>query len=225
MKIVTSVASYAGQTAKHWKMLAALAPVRMVTVENESNVTLARCRQMTLLETVKEDWDVALLMDDDVFFRSVPHAEFLAQEARANGRATAALYPSIGGNVNVRMVRSGPIIRDVVRVLTGVGALAIPREVFEDLRERVPRCEVSSGLTVGEYCRSGASEIEPGQWWSEDFSLCWNLGGVEISSLAAMHQKGRMLELSPESFESVREQLRRMRRATLGEPDLETSQE
>lgn len=199
MKIITTVASLTGQTAKHWKMCADLEPVTHISVENDSCVAAARNRCLTAAYRAP-GWDVCLMIDDDVTMTKDDWI-CLCKQAHQTGEAVAAVYPTASGRVHLQFAQDP---RDARRqlVLTGLGALAIPRRALEVL------AGCSKVVLSGEHKEIIAftkSDVAPDNlhWWNEDAWLCYRLGGVRISPTRATHWKLKGLQLSPEALEDV----------------------
>lgn len=189
-KLIVSVASLAGQSAAHWKMCAYLEPLSLITVEAESNVALARNRQLTAALDAPEPWEVCMLFDDDVFV-STSDAESIAIMANELGRPVSALYPTSAGDVRVQYAT----IEGKVILLTGLGAIAIPRTTLVDLAEHLDLITTGEG-TIRPFCKSAPSP-DGRFWWNEDAWLCYNLGGVvPHPTVRAEHRKSRMMRLS-----------------------------
>ena len=204
MRIITTVASLHGQSAEHYKMCVSLGPVAHVEVKAESNVAAARNRCLTAVAR-HLDWDVCLMLDDDVFM-SPNDARDLCGYAMIRKRPVSALYPTSAGDVRIRFAVDPEEPREALQ-LTGLGALAIPREVLIRRAEGLRYLDVQNGKLLQAFTKSAPAPCGT-EWWNEDAWLCYGLGGVEISkSYTAKHLKGRMLELSEQAHIDMLEQI------------------
>lgn len=210
MKIITAVASLSGQSAEHYKFCGSLEPVRHIGVSHESNTALARNRQLTAaVRAMPEGWDVCLMLDDDVFMSTLD-AKCLCKAAHQEGTVQSALYPTAAGDVRLRIAQDPKDARRSI-VLTGAGALAIPRDVLEHVAAFMPELRSSDEQRVFPFARSAPSP-DGKEWWSEDQWLCYTLGGVQVSaSVTASHKKHRMLRLSVDGLKDALMQIEHLR--------------
>lgn len=147
-----------------------------------SDVTFARNRALSATcNHLREfpDRDVVLMMDDDMVVPSEV-AQRLADEARASGVACSAAYATATAYLAGCRWKKKP-----GRWLVGLGCVAIPRALLLELEARAEAFEVN-GEVLHEFTWSSA---EGGEWFSEDYRLCMNLGGVVLLPLGVGHVK------------------------------------
>ncbi len=169
------------QTQRSIEALRRLGAIRLVE-SGSTDVSLARNRALTAAcRALREhmERDVVLMLDDDM---EVPAevAQELVDKARELGEATSAVYATANAylaGMRWKAKRS--------HWLVGLGCVAIPRALLLELEERSETFKLGEAV-FSEFTWSCA---EDGNWYSEDFRLCMNLGGAVLLPLPVGHVK------------------------------------
>lgn len=177
-----------------------------------SDVTLARNLALSAVWRAYRDGQLAprvpevlLLVDDDMVFELEAVAA-LIEHARTHGEPASAMYATMAGTLAATRVREWPGFW-----LAGLGLLAIPWKLFAFLVEESQRFTMGlDGLdqwafTSSTWRPNDDDESKPGQWMSEDYTLCRRMGGVRLLPVAAGHLKEIPLWPDDETIAKVRD--------------------
>lgn len=168
--------------------------VRCTVVEGCSCTPLARCFTITKAIECGRDFDVALLMDDDMGVRRIEDVHQLVEAAAKLQRPVSGVYIGKTGQVMATELTSGSGPWQERRWLTGLGCFAVPMSLLRDL---AAMSEVLA-LELGEFYAvtwAGPGNTDDGErkWFSEDYRLSKRLGGVTLAPISFGHQKPTLL--------------------------------
>jgi hypothetical protein len=165
------------------------------------------------------DRDTLLMVDDDMLF-DAHHAQRLVDHTRVFGRAASAMYATMGGSLaGTRITIGAPDDEQTLAALqacgvhpqrwvTGLGLLAIPARLVLELEARsetfqFPDRNDPRGVSDNNaFTTSGPSG---GDWWSEDYTLTRNLGGVHLLPMAIGHLKTIPIYPDAETVRRIKE--------------------
>lgn len=197
---ISSNRSFEKQTLQTVTELSRLGAVRLFE-SGSSDVSFARNRALSgVCKMLRDhpDRDVVLMLDDDMAVQpSVARA--IVEHARSSGEPTSAAYCT-GDGKHVAATRWSA---KPSHWLVGLGCLAIPRARLLELEQRSDSFELN-GEVMSEFTWSCA---EGGKYYSEDFRLSMNLGGVVLLPLAAGHVKKGVLLPDEITLERIRDGL------------------
>lgn len=159
------------------------AGAQMLLERGSACVAFARNRALSLaceaLRGPCSDRTIVLMVDDDMEF-DVATAQQVVSAARSSGVATSAAYATVTGKL------AGSIWKDHPgKWLMGLGCLALPVPLLLELEKRSESFEHSNKA----YSQFTWVGVDAGEWMSEDFRFCKNLGGVNLLPLAVGHIK------------------------------------
>lgn len=161
-----------------------------------SDVSFARSRALSFAcEAIRgelAECDVVLMVDDDMEF-SPEMAQEVVDKCRELGRPTSAAYATLTSKLAAMRWRDG-------LWCCGLGLFAIPVPMLLELEARSESFELF-GKAYSQFTWSGADR---GQWFSEDFRLCIELGGAVLLPLGAAHIKKAALLPDDETIEQIR---------------------
>ena len=173
-----------------------------------SDVTLARNVLLTdAFDSMRANSAIegALFIDDDIVFNRSNVEALLEQSQTLGNIATAGAYGHGQGSfAATRFGRSieGPGRKPVPLFYTGAGFLFIPRRLVLDLGGVSRVVSGPEGRPVRAFTQSHPG---PEMWHSEDYELCWRLGGVPLVTTVG-HVKRMTLYPDPASFARLLEQ-------------------
>ncbi len=147
-----------------------------------SDVTLARNRALSMCcETLRNfpERDVVLMLDDDMVM-DLDVAQQLVSAARSTGEPTSGAYATATSMLAGCRWKKTPS-----RWLVGLGCLALPSARLLELEQRSESFKISDRM----YSEFTWSSAEEGEWFSEDYRLSMNLGGVVLLPVAVGHVK------------------------------------
>jgi hypothetical protein len=152
------------------------------------NIALSAVYEATREPLVREKRDMLLMVDDDMIF-DVATAQAVVDSARATGVAASAMYATTAATLaacrlTLVLADGDPGYEQLW--MTGLGLIAIPLSRLEELAVRSPRFKFGAEK---EYVAFTSSTCENGAWFSEDFTLCKELGGVHLLPVCAGHMK------------------------------------
>jgi hypothetical protein len=128
--------------------------------------------------------DTVLLLDDDMVFQASDVLE-LVEHSRRTTECCSGVYLTADGKLCARPCRDLVVVPGApLRWLTGLGCLAVPRDLLARVRECLPK---TAGIT--HWCRSGPHPDFPGEWFPNDFWFCHHFRGVLLLPLAFGHLK------------------------------------
>ncbi len=160
--------------------------------EGSSDVTLARNISLSIAceALLQHGWvDVVLMVDDDMVW-TVEQAQQVADRCRATQRPCSACYAMKDGRMAA--YHDGKIWQ------TGLGFLAIPRQLLLDMYVTSRLFKAADGRPVREFTKSGVEgNDQEGEWKGEDFWLTRRMGGVELLPIGVGHIKQIVLYPQP----------------------------
>lgn len=176
-----------------------------------SDVALARCLALTgacnalrllnkegNVSTARGPFDTLLMVDDDMAF-TLDQAQELINHTRAFAVPASAAYATLQGTLAASPIDDGKFARQLWK--TGLGLIAVPASLLLALEKRLPKFELLSG-TYSAFTSSGIGD--DGAWWSEDFTLCARLGGVNLLPIAVGHLKTIPIYPDEETIQAIR---------------------
>lgn len=134
--------------------------------------------------------DVVLMVDDDMEFTPEQVAE-LVEHARRTGTPASAMYATTMGTLAATRMKWEPELGTrgargwEQRWMVGLGLLAIPAARLHELEL------ASAPFDCQEKQRRAFTSCQmfKGVWFSEDYMLCYRLGGVDLLPIAVGHLK------------------------------------
>lgn len=173
---------------------------RHVRQAGAADVTFARNQALSMacegIRSVQATapFETVLMVDDDMVFDVKAVAE-LARESKARGVPCSAVYVTINQIPAAQFWKKAEDGKNLW--LVGLGLVALPVPALLKLEQASPQFRYRKTAEAPvqmfrEFCTSG---VVNGEWLSEDFSLCKNLGGVHLLSVEAGHRK--VLDLWP----------------------------
>lgn len=203
-----------------------------MTQTGSADVTLARnlalsggCRALRQLNALRAKqakalFDTFLMVDDDMQFE-VHQAQRLIDHTRIFRRGASAMYATLHGTIAAARIDT-PVSYDAGTLaalkstgvqpqhwVTGLGLLAIPSCVVLELEEHLPKFlfpdladPARPEIQNTQFTQSGAVD---GKWWSEDYTLCKNLGGVHLLPIPVGHLKTIPIFPDAETVRKIRD--------------------
>ncbi len=160
--------------------------------------------------------DVLLLVDDDMLFQPEVVQE-LVSHCRMHQRAVSAAYVTNRGGLAAMPMPDGK------GWLVGLGLIAIPMVKLVELAARSTKCSTVNKEALFELTWTGSPKRTMGHsgpfaeggitvdqidglvpWLSEDYRLCYRLGGVDMLPLKAAHLKMRALLPNDVQLDAIR---------------------
>ncbi len=164
--------------------------------------------------------DTFLMVDDDMLF-TPEHAQILINHSRTHQRPASAMYATLHGTIAASPFHDHPADDDKTiallraanvqpqRWVAGLGLLAIPVALLLELEAKQPKFKFPDLTQEGRplidntaFTSSGAMN---GEWWSEDYTLCRNLGGVHLLPMAVGHLKTIPIYPDEETVRRIRD--------------------
>jgi len=162
----------------------------------------------------KPELETMVLLDDDM--APTPEAvQELVDACRELGGPVSGVYGTNSGVVAATHRPGFPVSK---MWLVGLGFFAMPIRRLRELAAQVPQVH-SFGKSFPVFCCTGIHPKRPGEWTSEDYWLCVELGGVRLEPIPANHYKPRKVngKLVPFIMTVPERTLDQVRRANLGE--------
>lgn len=162
----------------------------------------------------KPELETMVLLDDDIV-PTLESVQALVDVCRELGGPVSGVYGMASGAVAATHRPGFPVSE---MWLTGLGFFALPIRRLRELGQQLPHVH-SFGKSFPVFCRTGIHPDAPGEWTSEDYWFCRDLGGVRLEPIPANHYKPRKVDgkLVPFMMTVPERTLEQVRRANLGE--------
>lgn len=194
--------------SKETKALIEGLKVKCSVVEGCSDTALARNIVFTECAESKDEFDIALFLDDDIAGSPADIIKLL-EWSKELDRPVSGVYISTTGEIGAyeltRIQETG--FWGKRRWLTGLGCMAVPRRYIDKLYHSSQTFKLKN-RELKEFTYSGVDSIDGNtEWFSEDYRFCKRLRGVALAPLAFGHVKPAVIMPSDESLDPLRNHL------------------
>jgi hypothetical protein len=173
-------------TAELIGKLEALGASKLIHV-GVTDVSLARSMAFAAVLNVCDETpelDTLLLLDDDMM--PTPEAVLtLVGACRSLDGPVSGVYGTKSGVVAATHRPGFPVSQ---MWFVGLGFFALPVRRLRELAAQLPHVR-SFGKVFPVFCATGIHPRRPGEWTSEDYWFCLELGGVRLEPIPASHYK------------------------------------
>jgi hypothetical protein len=179
--------------------------LRSTVIGNINDTALARNITLTKCVRSGRDFDVVLLVDDDMVFHPEAATSLVSLAHEMQAPVSAAYLTREGDVAATPMEEELSSNWKDNRWLTGLGLVAIPLKMLKELA--LKSVDVSEDpLEIIAFCWSGPGAFRGrAKWFSEDYCLLSRLGGAILMPVGAGHLKTVPIWPSEESLKQLAE--------------------